>query len=216
MTPPPALRTQVLAAVAGISSPTRRQRRARNRALASSAVAFMLLLFLAFGGAHPGPRPGLFIAGVVLGWLLLAVAGLGGVLHGGRSMLTPSRRRLILMVLLFPVAAFAWTLLWNRLYPATLQPWPGRVGFRCLGLTLLLAAWPLLAMTLARRSSAAVHPGFLGAACGISVGACAGLLVTLVCPIANPAHTALGHILPFLVLAAAGAALGRRWMDLTR
>jgi hypothetical protein len=39
------------------------------------------------------------------------------------------------------------------------------------------------------------------------------VLVQLYCPIAAPAHTALGHISPFLILAAAGWAVGRRLLD---
>jgi hypothetical protein len=216
MSLPPDLRSRLLAEVARTASPTRAQRRARSLGLTGAAVAFMLLAFVAVGGPHPGARPEPFLSGISLGWLLVAAGAGAGVLYRGRTMLGPSRRRLVLTILVAPLLLVAWTVLWNRLYPEALQPWPGRLGWRCFGLTLLLAAAPLLALVLTRRASVVRHPGWLGAAGGIALTAAAGLLVVLYCPIANPAHTALGHFGPFLILGLTGAALGRRWLDVGR
>jgi hypothetical protein len=141
---------------------------------------------------------------------VLAVVATVAALHRGRSMLDPPRGRLILTVTLVPAAALVWTLLWNALYPQTLAPTPGRPGFRCLGVTLLLAAWPLVALALTRRRTAIARGALVGAVLGVATAASAGILVALWCPIADPAHMAVGHLLPFVVLAALGAIVGAR------
>jgi hypothetical protein len=216
MTPPPYIKAQLLETLARTSSPTRAQRQWQSRWLWMSALVFMLVVFLSFGGVHAAPRPTPFILGTAFGWLALAALCVARVLPVGSSMLGPRPLRLILTIVLVPAVAFLWMLLWNLLYPETLVPWIGRPGFRCLGLTLFMAGWPLLAMALSRRQTATAHAGMIGAALGVGVGACAGLLVQLYCPIANPAHAALGHLLPFLILAAVGAVLGRLLIIVSR
>jgi hypothetical protein len=216
MTPPPYLKTQLLETLARTSSPTRAQRQSQTRWLWLSAFAALFVVFLSLGGIHAGPRPTPFILGTALGWLALAAFCITRVLPRGSAMVGPLPRQLILTIVVVPASAFVWMLLWNQLYPETLAPWIGRPGFRCLGLTLLMAAWPLLAMALSRRQTAVAHTGIVGAALGVGVGACAGLLMQLYCPIANPAHVALGHVLPILVLAAVGAVLGRLMIAISR
>ena len=87
-------------------------------------------------------------------------------------------------------------------------PWPGRPGFRCLGLSLAMAAPLLVAFVVIRRRSDPVHPGIAGAALGITAGVAAGTLVDLWCPIAYLPHVLLGHILP-LVARGAVRCVGR-------
>jgi hypothetical protein len=216
MNPPPYIKTQLLESLARTSSPTRAQRQSQSRWLWMSAAAFMVVVFLSFGGVHAAPRPTPFILGTTFGWLALAVLCVAKVLPAGSSPVPPRPLRLILTIVLVPVCALVWMLLWNQLYPETLAPWIGRPGFRCLGLTLFMAGWPLLAMALSRRQTAPAHAGIIGAALGVGVGACAGLLVQLYCPIANPAHAALGHLLPLLILAAVGGVLGRLLIVVSR
>jgi hypothetical protein len=207
---PPALKAQLRDRLRRDPSPPRPRRAAEALWLSASAVAAMVLLFLQLGGAHVGARPAPFLAGVLAGWGVLAAVATVAALHRGRSMLDPPRSRLILTATLVPAAAFAWMLLWNALYPQTLAPTPGRPGFRCLGVTLLLAAWPLVALALTRRRTAIARGALVGAALGVAMAASAGALVALWCPIADPAHTAVGHMLPFVLLAALGAIIGAR------
>lgn len=65
-------------------------------------------------------------------------------------------------------------------------------------------------MVLVRRSSDPVHPGVTGAALGAASGAWAGVVVDLWCPVSHPAHIAVGHIFPIVLLSLFGLALGRR------
>ena len=85
---------------------------------------------------------------------------------------------------------------------------PGKWGFRCLGLTVAAAVFPLVGIVIARRASDPVHPAATGAALGAASGASAGVMVEMWCPVAAPIHVAIGHILPIVVLAVLGAALG--------
>jgi hypothetical protein len=209
MSLPPHLKAQLRGRLAREPSPTRRECLVETRWLGASAAAAMALVFLLAGGVHIGARPGPFVVAEIVGWCGLAALAAVAALHRGRSMLGPRRRRLILTAALVPPAAFAWTLLWNALYPETLVPTPGRPGLRCLGLTALLGLWPLLALARARRGTA-VHGALAGAALGVAVAAAAGVLVELWCPIADPAHVAVGHILPFALFAGLGAIAGTR------
>ena len=88
--------------------------------------------------------------------------------------------------------------------------WPGRPGFRCLGLSLGMAAPLLAAFLVMRRRSDPVHPGIAGAVLGVTAGVAAGTLVDLWCPVAHVPHVLLGHILPLVLLACLGAWIGRR------
>jgi hypothetical protein len=87
-------------------------------------------------------------------------------------------------------------------------PWADRPGERCLALSLLVAAGPLLSF-LAIRGSAPAQPALNGAVIGIAAGACAWVAADLWCPVAYVPHVLLGHVLPLGVLAGAGALLGR-------
>jgi len=47
-----------------------------------------------------------------------------------------------------------------------------------------------------------------------SAGSWAAVVVEAWCPLAGPAHLAVGHVLPLALLVAAGALLGRRLLHL--
>ena len=94
--------------------------------------------------------------------------------------------------------------------PEMTVPWPGRPGFRCLGLSLAMAAPVLVALLVMRRRSDPVHPGIAGAALGMTAAVAAGAFVDLWCPVAYLPHVLLGHILPLALGAAFGAWAGRR------
>jgi hypothetical protein len=175
----------------------------------AGAVSFAALLFFLLGGAHLAPRPLPFVAGTVLGWATIALAATWIAFWRGHSMLGRHRAWLAAVVVATPAVLFGWMLLWNVRYPETMADWPGRVGFRCLGFTLAMAAWPLLALAWVRRERDPLHPGLSGAARGVAVGALGGVVVDVWCPIANPWHVLLGHVAPMLVLLAIGLVVGR-------
>jgi hypothetical protein len=121
------------------------------------------------------------------------------------------RPRIVLLATLVvtPLVLMTWKVLWSAGFSGALDAWPGRLGFRCVGLSLLLGGWPLAALILARRRSDPLHPALTGAAFGVAVGACTWVMVDLWCPVAYVPHLLLGHLAPLLALAATGALLGR-------
>jgi hypothetical protein len=86
------------------------------------------------------------------------------------------------------------------------------VGLKCFALTLAAALGPLVGLALVRRSSDPMHPIASGAALGVASGSCAGVMVVLWCPVTAPAHVAVGHVLPIVLLATVGAVLGHHLM----
>jgi hypothetical protein len=113
------------------------------------------------------------------------------------------------VAVLTPAVLFCWMLLWNTQFPETMTEYVARPGFRCLSFTLAMTAWPLVALSYVRRERNPSAPGAAGAARGVAMGALAGVVVDLWCPIAGPGHVLLGHITPILILMGLGAAAGR-------
>jgi hypothetical protein len=156
-------------------------------------------------------RPGLLIVLTCLGWSAVGSAAAALAVARGRSMLGRSTISLAILVAAAPLVLLAWKIgVTVPFGPEMTAAWPGRVGYRCLGLTLAMAAPLLVALLLMRRRSDPVHPGIAGAALGITASVIAGTLVDLWCPIANLSHVLLGHILPLVLAAVLGAWAGRR------
>jgi hypothetical protein len=93
-------------------------------------------------------------------------------------------------------------------FDGALDEWPTRPGFKCLALTLGIAACPLMAFVLIRSSSDPKHPALTGFAAGVGLGAASTLLTDLWCPVAFIPHLLLGHALPVALLGGIGALLG--------
>jgi hypothetical protein len=217
------LRARVLAAVAAEASPTRAAVRRRNGligvvAAASAIGAFALFTaFMSDGqllrlGGEIAPhsrleRPVSLVVTTSGGALGVAAAAVWLALGRGRSMLGRSRGRLLLGIVLIPVGLLAWKVGSSVAFGAAMVPWLDRPGERCLSLSLVVAMGPLLSF-LAIRRSAPLHPALNGAVIGVAAGACAWITADLWCPVAHLPHILLGHVLPLLVLAAAGALLG--------
>ena len=113
-------------------------------------------------------------------------------------------------------ALLAWKLYASSQFEAMTMPWPDRPGLKCLGVSLLLGAWPLAALCFWRARADAVHPRSTGAALGVSAGVLTWLLVDLWCPVSYPMHLLLGHVAPIVALAGVGALVGGRWLAATR
>src|SRR5262249_22448536 len=156
-------------------------------------AALALVIFVQFGGIRIYDRPGVLVVCTCFGWIVAAgVAAALGVARG-RSMLGRSTASLVMLIVGIPLALLAWKVAVTVPFgPQRMVPWPGRPGFRCLGLSLAMAAPLLVALVVMRRRSDPVHPAVAGAVLGVTAGVAAGTLVDLWCPIAYLPHVLLG------------------------
>jgi hypothetical protein len=209
--PLPELKGRVLAAVRAEPAPTRSAARQRAWLTLGIAAAIAVAIFVHFGGMRISGRPGLLIVWTCLGWSVVASAAAGVAVARGRSMFGRSTAALQILIGAAPLVLLAWKIgVTVPFGPEMTAPWPGRPGFRCLGLSLAMAAPLVMALLVMRRGSDPVHPGVAGAALGITAAIAAGTLVDLWCPVAYLPHVLLGHILPLVVAAAFGAWAGGR------
>jgi hypothetical protein len=206
----PELKRKVLAATRGEPSPTRPQLMARTIALAASGVLVPLVIFLAWGGTRLGPRPTLLVAATAGGAFLIAALAFWIALERGPSMLGRARGWLIAAAVGAPLAFLAWKVSFSAGVPGMMDAWPTRAGYRCLGLTTLIAAWPFAVLALLRRGSDPTHPRSLGAALGVAAAAAAVALTDLWCPVGHVRHLVLGHVLPMAMLGILGIVVGQR------
>jgi hypothetical protein len=155
------------------------------------------------------PRPWWFVTGGAGGWLLAAIAATWGAFR--RKTLDAARgaRALVAIAIATPLAMLAWMMSFGASCDVE---WPHKIGFRCLGLTLVIAVLPLIALMRARRGANPSHPVATGAALGAASAAWAGFVVDLWCPIPHVEHVLVGHIVPMVVLTGIGAVLGRTRM----
>jgi hypothetical protein len=209
--PLPDLKGRVLAAVRAEAAPTRSAVRQRGWLTLGIAAAVAVAIFTHFGGMRASGRPGLLILVTCLGWSAVASAAAAVAVSRRGSMLGRSTSALLVLIAATPLVLFTWKVGVSVPFgPEMTASWPARPGFRCLGLSLAMAAPVLVALLLMRRRSDPVHPGIAGAALGMTAAVGAGTLVDLWCPIAYVPHVLLGHILPLLIAAVFGALAGRR------
>jgi hypothetical protein len=211
MMTPDELKAKILADAKQSPSATRGEGARRAGLLLITGLAVAVSIFVAVGGlSHGAGRPTWFLVATLIGWTCVAAWAMHGALRRGKAMLGSPRPYLIAVVCATPILLFAFMLVVNVIYPESLTAFPGRLGLKCLFLTLAMALWPLVAIVIARRASDPVHPVATGAALGAASGAWAGVLTDLWCPAAYPSHIALGHVLPILILSIVGAFLGKR------
>jgi hypothetical protein len=218
------LKASVLAAAAAEPSPTRAAVNRRNILLGLLAAvggvgAFGIFALLAsdgelvrLGGAV-APQRHLersvwLVVTTAGGALAVAAIALWFALSRGRSMLGRPRSVLLYGIALIPLGLFAWKVSSSLAFGDPMAEWPERLGLKCLSLSLLVAAGPLLAFLAARRS-APLQPALNGAAIGVASGACAWVFLDLWCPVASVPHLLLGHVLPLCILGGTGALLGQ-------
>ena len=204
------LRARVLAEVAQTPSPTRAEHRRRTLVVSLSAVASLAVLFFALGGCAPGDRPTALVWFTFGGSLAtaLVMSWLGSTRARGSMLGRPARvlaggaaSAATVLVLVVAAAALSWP-------DAARVPTPGGLDLACAGIALAEGALPFAALLFLRRHTDPVHPAITGAVLGMTAGAWTASLSYLRCPHASSAHCMLAHVLPALVLAALGAALG--------
>ena len=204
------LKQMVLQAARSEPALVRSQVRDRVLILLFASALIALTVFFAIGGVRMGPRPIPLIIATSGGALAFAIAALVIALGRGKSMLGRPRTSILAMAMATPAVLLLWKMIWSARYDGMMVEWPTRIGLRCLGWSLLMAAAPLLAMVWARRRSDPVHPMATGAGIGVAAGAVSWVFVDLWCPVAFPGHLLIGHVLPIALLAAAGLWLGAR------
>jgi hypothetical protein len=205
------LKRRILEAARAEPVPTRRAVRRRACLLLGACAAIALAIFVYFGGFRQYDRPTLLVLWTSFGWGATASAAAWMGMARGQSMVGRTRGALIAVLVAVPALLLAWKIGVTIFFaPEMTQPWPGRPGFRCLGLSIAMACPLLLALLVFRRRSDPVHPAIAGSVLGVTAGVFAGTLVDLWCPVAFVPHVLLGHILPLVVVAAVGAWAGRR------
>jgi hypothetical protein len=220
MMPPESLKLRVLEAVRQRPMPSRTDRLPSTIALAAVAAVAMSavmqwgpLLFGDVGGvAHALGRPAASRAWILAGTVALALCSTSLVFPLRRSMLSPSRGLLLSVAIGVPLLVGAWLMLWHTTYD---DPFT-RVGWRCFALTAMTAPWPFVTLAYASRRLEPRHPGTAGAALGAVAGTWAAVMVELWCPLTAYGHVLVGHVLPLVVLALAGSAIGVRMFGLRR
>jgi len=210
----PDLKARIMEAARKQPAPTRRQVAGRVTLTLVTAIVVPVLAFLALGAIRPGPRPWSLIIATASGAFGIALAAVWTAFGRGGQMVGRARARLLAMTIAAPVTFVAWKLLWSGQYDHMTDAWPDRPGLRCFGFTILLAAWPFLALASIRRGSDPTHPRALGAALGVATGTCAAVLVDLWCPVAHPGHLFLGHVLPIAILGILGVWVGARFLSM--
>ena len=203
------LKSRILREVSERPATTRRAEVRRTVVLVAGSIAVAIAIFFIRGGVRITGRQTSLIVGTSLGTAIIAGVGSWLLLGRRRSMLGRSSLALCVVAFVTPLALLFWKVVWSAQYPGGLDRWPGRLGLKCLWLTLLMGIFPLLALLFARRGTDPTHPRIAGFSAGASVGLCVALFVDMWCPVAYVPHFLLGHILPIALLAVAGLWLGR-------
>jgi hypothetical protein len=209
----PDLKQRVLASVADLPAPTRTEVLRARAWLFGCGVAGAIAIFFLEGGVRLTSRPPSLVALTSLGTAVIVGVGSWFLFTRGRSALGRPGSRLLMAALASSVLFVAWRYRVSALYGLT-EVWPERPGFRCLGLSIVTGALPLLGALLSWRRSVAVSPVATGAAFGAGAGLGSALLVDLWCPVSYLPHLLLGHLLPIGVLALLGGVLGSRILRL--
>src|SRR5882757_5305811 len=120
--PGESVRQRVLADVRATPSPARPVVSRRDAVLAAVATAGSLLLFALIGGVRPTDRPWSLVAGTAGGLALVAAFALATIAR--RTMVGPSRQRLIALSLLAPLFFLAWKMIISSVFDGATAPWP--------------------------------------------------------------------------------------------
>ncbi len=231
------LRSRVLAAVRREPAPSRpveARRRATLVALgfaAAGVIAIIRRIFdannpraahlwrvVAEGGVPTQDRPLGFAVTLELVWLLVAVVATWAGISRGRSMLGRSSTSKIAVAAVTPVALVVTWLVVAVLWLKDVLPlaWlevmddapPLQFHTSCALASAAYAVGPLFAFFAMRLRRDPLSPRLAGAAMGAVAGAWGAVVHFPFCECTSPLHMALGHVLPVVLLAALGAAMG--------
>jgi hypothetical protein len=205
----PDLKERVLAAARQLPSGVRAQARSDVRTILVSAAALSLVLFVALHGlSHFAGRPPWFLATSLSIWASVATISARSAWRWARAFHVGSGAQLVTVALGTPALLMAVSLALARLVPGPANVGAAVSALPCLAMTLIAALYPLVALSLLRRSTDPLHPIAGGAALGAASGAAAGVMVDLWCPVTEVTHVLSAHVLPVLALSVVGALLG--------
>jgi hypothetical protein len=204
------LRARTLELAKSRPSPSRASLRLRRWFGVALLILLPVALFWFWGGVRAAPRSSELLAKTAAGAAVIALVASVVAFSRGGSMLGRSRRVLLAVVVLTPVALLSWKVAITASHPGMLAEWAGRPGLRCLALSCLLSLVPLLGALFFLRRSDPVHPMLRGMAIGAAIASSSWVLVDLWCPVAHLSHLLLGHVVPLLFAVGVGALLGRR------
>jgi hypothetical protein len=206
-------RSRILASVGEIAAPTRRELARRRAWLLVAGVLGALTLFWVEGGLRATGRPPSLVAWTSLGTSFFVGVGMWFLFTRTRA----GHRRggpVLALATNAPVVAFVlWRYGLSHLYDLT-SPWPTRPGYRCFAMSVATGGILLFALLLGWRRVDPMSPVATGAAFGAGAGLGSALLIDLWCPVSYLPHLLVGHVLPIGLLAAAGAAVGRRMLTI--
>jgi hypothetical protein len=215
MSTSPNLRERVLQSVSEVPARTQRETVRARAWLVGCGIVGALVIFFAKGGVRPTARPPLLIALTSAGTAVIVGLGMWLIFTRGRSMLGRPRVWVALAAVGCSLGFIAWRFGISAAYGLT-APWAGRVGFRCLSLSIATGALPLFAALITWRHTEPLTPKATGAAFGAGAGLASAVLVDLWCPVSYLPHLLLGHLLPIAILAGVGALVGGRLLRLWR
>src|SRR5260221_10108281 len=172
------LKARIMEAVRSRPSPRRHELTLRSTALLVSAAMAPFLTVVLLGledsiAARPSSLVVSTVGGAVVATIFAAWVAIG---RGGRVLGRP-RASLLGATIVAPLLFLGCKLFFSTMYAGMTDVWSERPGARCLALTLLFAAWPLAALTAARRASDPAHPATLGAPLGAAAASYAALPV---------------------------------------
>jgi len=200
------LRARVLAAASAEPMPTRSAGLARRAAVVAVGMVLSLLVLAYIGGPQPDGRPVAYFLTIAALWTGVVLVASWTGLGRGKSMLGRSTSVRVIVATLTPAALVVATLLAGLCWPATIsEPSTVHDHLLCIELGSLMAIGPLVAFAFVRRDSDPVAPRLTGAAVGAVAGAWGGLFIELRCGHCSVEHVVLGHIVPVVFFALAGA-----------
>lgn len=211
---PPELKDSVLRLVAETPSLTRQQRRRTRTGAAALALAAVLLVGLSRGMQPVFSRPDAYVAISAGGAGLLALVA---SLYALGSLASPlGRRRSALRVLAAAVppllAAFA-IVAGELAPPVSTRPDP-KEGLVCAAVFAALGAVLLGLLTWLERDSDPLDARASAASLGAIAGAWSAFALALRCPAVDLTHVLESHVAPSVLLIAASAFAGARWLAL--
>jgi Negative regulator of sigma F len=206
--PSSVLKHRVLGSARAEPAPLRRERLRQSLTLVGLSWVIALGVFTFAGGPRPMGRPLTLVVGTAGGTAAIVALCVWVLLLRGRSSLGRSKLLMLPVAIGAVPAILFWKVFWSMQFEGALNEWTTRPGFRCLALTLAIAACPLMAFVFIRSSSDPKHPALTGFAAGVGVGSAATLLTDLWCPVAFIPHLLLGHALPVMLLGGIGMLLG--------
>lgn len=206
--PSPDLKARVMAAAQTRQSTLRKQWLSQSLLLIAASWLIALAVFVFAGGVRATGRSASMMIGSATGTASIAALAVWVLLTRGRSSLGRTRALLLPVITGSVPAILCCKVVWSMQFTGGLDQWDTRPGFKCLALTLSIAACPLIAFVAIRRGSDPQHPALTGLAAGVGVGAAATLFTDLWCPVAFVPHLLLGHALPVVLLGSLGTLLG--------